>query len=158
MVVRHVNSQRSRRLHGLVPSKASWLTGQLPYVSIFDVDGEYERLTWFVSAFVLQFSIQKNSNRTNVIVDHLIVTVHETKPIPPYRPLMGVYPAEVSLYYVEIDGNNGTIAREFVPSRYYSMAVDDNPETQQYPPPIVLDDNVPGKSQFDSTQRHRPCT
>jgi hypothetical protein len=115
----------------------------MPHVSIFDVDGKYQRLTWFVSAFVLQFSIQKNSNRTNVIVDHLVVTVHETKPIPPYRQLMGVYPAEVSLYYVEIDSNNGTIPRQFVPSRYYSMAADDCPETQKYPPPIVLDDNVP---------------
>jgi len=117
----------------------------MPHVSIFDVDGEDERLTWFVSAFVLQFSVQKNSNRTNVIVDHLIVTVHETKPIPTYRPLMGVYPAEVSLYYVEIDANNGTIPREFVPSRYYSMADDDHAETQHYPPPIVLDDNVPAQ-------------
>lgn len=117
----------------------------VPHVSIFDVDGVHERLTWFVSAFVLQFSIQKNSNRTNVIVDHLVVTVHETKSIPAYRPLMGVYPAEVSLYYVEIDSNNGTIPREFVPSRYYSMAANDLPETQQYPPPIVLDDNVPAQ-------------
>ncbi|XZE44075.1 hypothetical protein SH467x_003662 [Pirellulaceae bacterium SH467] len=117
----------------------------MPHVSIFDVDGEHERLTWFVSAFVLQFSIQKNFNRTNVIVDHLVVTVHETKPILAYRPLMGVYPAEVSLYYVEIDSNNGTIPREFVPSRYYLRAFDDRPETQQYPPPIVLDDNVPAQ-------------
>lgn len=117
----------------------------MPHVSIFDVDGGQERLTWFVSAFVLQFSIQKNFNRSNVIVDHLVVTVHETKPIPVYRPLMGVYPAEVSLYYVEIDFNTGTIPREFIPSRYYSMAGDDRPETQQYPPPIVLDDNAPAQ-------------
>jgi hypothetical protein len=117
----------------------------MPYVSIFDVDGEQERLTWFVSAFVLQFSVQKNHSRANVIVEHLVVTVHETQPIPPYQPLVGVYPAEVSLYYVEIDANNGKISREFVPSRYYTKASETGPETQQYPPPIVLDDDVPAQ-------------
>jgi hypothetical protein len=115
----------------------------VPHVSICDVDGNNERVTWFVSAFVLQFAIQKNPNRTTVIVDHLVVTVHETQPIPRYQPLMGVYPAEVSLYYVEIDSNSGIIPRDFVPSRYYTMASDDRPESQQYPPPIVLDDDVP---------------
>jgi hypothetical protein len=115
----------------------------MPHVSIFDVDEDNQRVTWFVSAFVLQFSIQKHHNRTNVIIDHLVATVHETQPIPQYRPLMGVFPAEVSLYYVEIDSNNGTIPREFIPSRYYTMASGDRSEAQQYPPPIVLDDDVP---------------
>lgn len=117
----------------------------MPYVSTFDVDGGEERLTWFVQGFVLQFSIQKNQNRTNVIVDHLIVTVHETLPIPPYQPMMGAYPAQVSLFYVEIDPNTGTTPREFIPSRFYTMADEGGTETMGYPSPIVLDDNVPAQ-------------
>ena len=133
--VARVGAQQSVLINGVT----------MPYVSIFDVDGKHERLTWFVSAFVLQFSIQKNQNRTNVIVDHLVATVHETQPIQQYRPLMGVYPSEVSLYYVEIDSNNGKISREFIPSRYYTMASENGPETQQYPPPLVLDNDVPAQ-------------
>ena len=117
----------------------------IPHVPIFDADGEHERMTWYVSAFVIQFSVQKKQNLNNAVLDHLVVTVHETKPIPPYQPLFGVYPAEVSLFYVEIDANTGTIPREFRPTRFYTQATDDAAETQHYPRPIVLDDNVPAQ-------------
>ncbi|MDY0166053.1 MAG: hypothetical protein RBS80_05885 [Thermoguttaceae bacterium] len=117
----------------------------IPHVPIFDVDGEQERMTWYISAFVIQFSIQKKQNVTSAVLDHLVVTVHETRPIPEYEPLLGVYPAEVSLFYVEIDANNGTISREFRPTRFYTQATDDSPESQHYPQPIVLDDNVPAQ-------------
>jgi hypothetical protein len=115
----------------------------IPHVPIFDADGERERITWYVSAFVIQFSIQKKPNLNTAVLDHLVATVHETKPIPEYQPLFGVYPAEVSLFYVEIDANHGTIPREFRPTRFYTQATDDSPESQQYPQPIVLDDNTP---------------
>lgn len=114
----------------------------MPYVPIFDPDNPDFRMTWFVSGFVIQFSIEKNFRRNNVIIEHLIVTVHETKEIPRYQPLMGVFPAQVSMYYVEIGPNNGTIPREFVPSRFYLVAEDES-ESQQFPPPIVLDDQLP---------------
>ena len=117
----------------------------IPYAPIFDVDEGNQRLTWFVSAFVLQFSIQKSPNRTNVVVDHLVVTVHETRPIPAYQPLMLAFPAQVSLYYVEIDSNDGTLPREFIPSRYYATGAGDQPETQHFPSPLVLDDNLPAQ-------------
>lgn len=117
----------------------------IPHVTIFDPDDKDGRITWFVSAFVLQFSIQRSPNRANVVVDHLVATVHSTKPIPEYRPLMGVYPAEVSLYYVEIDTNTTDGPREFIPSRFYTMKTTDAAEQMQYPPPVVLDDLVPAQ-------------
>ncbi len=117
----------------------------IPHVPIFDADGEHEPMTWYVSAFVIQFSIQKKQNLNNAVLDHLVVTVRETRPIPEYQPLFGVYPAEVSLFYVEIDANNGTVPREFRPTRFYTQATDGSPESQHYPNPIVLDDNVPAQ-------------
>ena len=115
----------------------------MPYVSIFNADDMDMCMTWFVSAFVIQFSIQKHQNRSNAILDHLIVTVHETKDIPKYRPLLGVFPSEVNLFYVEIDKNLGKSPREFRPTRYYSQRSDAGPEIQHYPAPLVLDDNLP---------------
>jgi hypothetical protein len=115
----------------------------VPYISIFDADDNDTRMTWFVNAFVIQFSIQKHQNRVNAVLDHLIVTVHETKDIPPYRPLFGAYPTEVTLFYVEIDKNIGKSSREFRPTRYYQQGSDAANETQHYPAPIVIDDSVP---------------
>jgi hypothetical protein len=117
----------------------------IPYAPIFDVDDKDERLTWYVTAFVIQFSIQKKPNLINAVLDHLVVTVHETKPIPKYQPLFAVYPAEVNLFYVELEANNGTTPRNFRPTRYYTRATDDTQESQHYPQPIVLDDNVPAQ-------------
>jgi hypothetical protein len=122
------------------------VSGQpIPYVSIFNADCDDERMTWYFSAFVIQFAIQKRHNLKNAVLDHLVVTVHETKTIPPYQPLFAAYPAEVSLYYVEIDANTGTIPREFRPTRFYTHATDDTPELMHYPRPIVLDDNLPAQ-------------
>ncbi|QEF98102.1 hypothetical protein Mal15_21490 [Stieleria maiorica] len=117
----------------------------IPYVSTFDADDEEEQMTWYVSAFVIQFSIQKRPSLKNAVLDHLVVTVHETKTIPEYQPLMGVYPSEVNLFYVEIDKNNGTIPREFRPTRYYTKQTDSEPEQQHYPQPMVLDDDIPAQ-------------
>ena len=117
----------------------------VPYVSIIDADDEQTNMTWYVSAFVVQFSIQKRQNLKNAVLDHLVVTVHETKPIPEYIPLLGVYPTEVNLFYVEIDKNNGTTPREFRPTRYYTKRTETEPEEQHYPQPIVLDDDVPAQ-------------
>ena len=117
----------------------------IPFVPIFDADDEDERMTCYVSAFVVQFSIQKKQNLNHSVLDHVVVTVHETRAVPQYRPLFGVYPAEVSLFYVEIDANYGTIPREFKPTRFYKKATEATPESQHYPKPIVLDDNVPAQ-------------
>ncbi len=67
---------------------------------VFDASDPDERMTWFVGAFVIQFSLQKRQERTNALMDHIIATVHETKPIPQYRPLMMVFPATTNLYYI----------------------------------------------------------
>ena len=117
----------------------------IPHAPIVNPDDEGERMTWYVSAFVIHFSIQKKANLSNAVLDHLVVTVHETKPIPRYQPLFGAYPAEVSLFYVELEANKGTTPREFLPTFYYTQATDDTPEVQHYPQPIVLDDNVPAQ-------------
>ena len=117
----------------------------IPHSPIFDVDKDGDRVTWFVSGFVVQFSIQKRQNLTHAVLDYLTVTVHETKPIPSYEILPGAYPSEVSLFYVEIDTTSGTARAQFRPSRFYTMATDDTPESKDYPRPIVLDDNLPSQ-------------
>lgn len=117
----------------------------IPYAPIFNVDDPDERITWFVSGLVIQFSIKKDQNLQQAIVEHLVVTVHETKPVPEYRSLFGVYPAQVNLFYVEIESNKRNIPREFIPTRYYTHIANSNEESQEYPPPIVLDDNTPAQ-------------
>lgn len=114
-----------------------------PFTYIFDPDHDYTNLTWFVSAMVIQFSIQKNPHLKNAVLEHLIVTVNETKPIPKYQPLMGVYPAESNMFYVEIGPNRGTTPREFRPTRYYYQASQDTPERLAFPPALVLDNDTP---------------
>lgn len=114
----------------------------IPHSTIFDPDREYENPTWFVNGFVLQFSLQKRQERVHAIADHLIVTVHETKEIPPYQSLMMVFPAETNLYYVEIDKNAGTIPREFRPTCFY-VAKSGGEIEKRFPAPLVLDDNLP---------------
>lgn len=114
-----------------------------PITYIFNPDEDDARLTWFVAAMVIQFSIQKNHQLKNAVLEHLIVNVNETKPIPEYQPLMGVYPAESNLFYVEIGPNPGTTPREFRPTRYYHQATDDSPERHDFPPALVLDDDAP---------------
>ena len=128
-------------------AQMSVLVGDLPipYVGIFDPDDSETRLTSFFSAFVVQFSVQKRQNLKNAVLDHLVVTVHETKPIPEYRSLMGAYPSEVNLFYIEIDKNNGKTPREFRPERYYTKKTDDKTEQEHYPAPIVLDDDLPAQ-------------
>lgn len=117
----------------------------VPFDYIFDPDDTQTRMTWFVSALVLQFSVQKHPSRINAIVDHLLVTVHETKEIPKYQVLYGAYPATANLFYVEIDRNKIDIAREFRPTRFYVQESGNGPERQQFPSPIVLDDQVPAQ-------------
>ena len=116
-----------------------------PITYLFDADADNAKLSWFVSAMVIQFSIQKNHMLKNAVLEHLIVTVNETKPIPEYRPLMGVYPAETNLFYVEIGPNPGKISREFRPTRFYYQAMEDEPERRDFPPAIVLDDDTPAQ-------------
>lgn len=116
----------------------------VPFTGIFNVDAEHGRLTWFVSAMVIQFSVVKHHTLINATLDHLVVTVHESKAIPPYRMLFGVYPATASLYYVEIDKNSGHLPREFRPTRYFHRISDDSStEEERFPAPLVLDDNIP---------------
>ena len=79
-----------------------------PITYNFDADADNAKLTWFVSALVIQFSIQKHFQLKNAVLEHLIVTVNETKPIPEYRPMMGLYPSEANLFYVQIGPNTGT--------------------------------------------------
>jgi len=116
-----------------------------PITYEFDADAEDAKLSWFVSAMVIQFAIRKNHMLRNAILDHLVVTVNETKPIPKYQPLMGVYPAETDLFYVEIGPNPGTTPREFRPTRFYYKATDTEPERREFPPAIVLDDDTPAQ-------------
>jgi len=117
----------------------------IPYVPIVDADDEQNNMTWYVNAFVVQFSLQKRQNLKNAVLDHLVVTVHETKPIPEYRPLLGVFPTEVNMFYVEIDSNNGKTPREFRPTRYYTKRTETESEEHHYPQPIVLDDDLPAQ-------------
>lgn len=116
-----------------------------PITYAFDADADNAKLSWFVSAMVIQFSIQKNCILKNAVLDHLVVSVSETKPIPQYRPLMGVYPSETNLFYVEIGPNPGTTPREFRPTRYYYKATDHEPERRDFPPAIVLDNDTPAQ-------------
>lgn len=116
-----------------------------PYAPIVEAGGEdAENLTCFVSAFVLQFSILKKSNLGNAVVDHLVVTVHETKPVPKYEMLFGAYPADVSLFYVDIEPNNGLIPREFRPTRFL-LGDGEGSAEEKYPQPVVIDDNTPAQ-------------
>ncbi len=116
----------------------------IAYASIIDVDEKCARPTWFVNGFVVQFSLQKRQERAYAVVEHFVVTVHESKDVPQYQPLMMVFPAEVNLYYVEIDRNPGSLSREFRPSRYY-LHKEDGGSEQQYPSPLVLNDNLPAQ-------------
>ena len=116
-----------------------------PITYNFDADADNAKLTWFVSALVIQFSIQKHFQLKNAVLEHLIVTVNETKPIPGYRPMMGLYPSEANLFYVQIGPNTGTTPREFRPTRFYYKADDDNPERHEFPPALVLDNDTPNQ-------------
>lgn len=111
----------------------------IAYASILDLDDPESRPTWFVNGFVVQFSLLKHPNRTSVLVEHLIVTVHETKPIPRYKPLIMAYPLEISLYYVEIAPNAGQTPRQFTPNAFY-VADQSGEQTGQFPNALVLDD------------------
>lgn len=115
----------------------------IPYAPIFDPDVNGARVTWFVSGFVIQFLIQKRQNLVNAVLEHLVVTVHETKPVPKYQYFFAVYPAEANLFYVEIEASKGAISREFIPTRYYTKAIDGVSEMQHYPSPLVLNDDFP---------------
>lgn len=115
----------------------------IPFTYAIDADASNAKLTWFVSAMVIQFSIQKNHMLKNAVLEHLIVSVHESKAIPEYEMPYGIYPAETNLYYVEIGSNRGSIPREFRPTRFYHQATDSQNERWEFPPPIVLDDDLP---------------
>jgi hypothetical protein len=78
-------------------------------------------------------------------MDHLVVTVHETKPVPQYQMLYGIYPAEVSLFYVDIEANKGKVPIEFRPQKYVIRDPDKNSEATEFPSPMVLDDDVPAQ-------------
>lgn len=117
----------------------------IPHTNIVDPERDNEKLTWFVNAFVIQFSIVKRANLTHVSVDHLLVTVHETKEIPDYQPILMVYPAEADLYFVEIDKNANQTPREFRPTRFYYKATDDIDERAEFPPSLIIDDEKPAQ-------------
>ncbi len=116
----------------------------IAYAAIFDATAEGARPTWFVNGFVVQFSLQKRQDRTHAIAEHFVVNVHDTKPIPEYRPLMMVFPCEVNLFYVEIDANYELMPREFRPTQY-CVAGKSGEVEQRFPAPLVLDDNLPAQ-------------
>ncbi|VTR91847.1 Uncharacterized protein OS=Candidatus Methylomirabilis oxyfera GN=DAMO_2872 PE=4 SV=1 [Gemmata massiliana] len=115
---------------------------RIAHTTIFNATDPHERMTMFIGAFVIQFSLLKRQERSNAIVEHFVATVHETQPIPQYRPLMMVYPATTNLYYIEIDKNPDGLPREFRPLQYYTHTPDGSSE-QRFPAPLVLDDNLP---------------
>ncbi len=117
----------------------------IPHTYIFDPDAAGSRLTWFVSALVIQFSVARKHTLKQAIIDHLTAIVHETKPIPKYKRLMQVFPAQASLFYIDLDVPGGMQRREFRPNRYFVQATGENPETEQFPPTLVLDDDVPAQ-------------
>jgi hypothetical protein len=117
----------------------------IPHTYLFDATDENAKLSWFVNAFVIQFSILKKPNLKYVSMDHLLVTVHETKEIPEYQRVFMVYPAEADLFYVEIDKNAGRSPREFRPDRFFYRRTDDAPERAVYPPTLVIDDDTPAQ-------------
>ena len=117
---------------------------RIAHTSIFDAGAPNAQMTWFVGAYVIQFSLQKRQERSVAIMDYIVATVHETQPIPQYKPLMMVFPASTSLYYIEIDKNPGTIAREFRPLRYCVHSADGASE-DRFPAPLVFDDNIPAQ-------------
>lgn len=118
---------------------------RFPFTYIFDPDDNNERVTCFVAAIVVQFSIQKNYYLKSAVLEHLVVTVHETKPIPKIHPLFEAYPAETNLFYVQISPNNGITRREFRPTRYYHQATQEQSERHEFPPAIVLDNDAPAQ-------------
>lgn len=53
-----------------------------------------------------------------------------------------LFPAEASLYYIDLDVPEGMHRREFRSNRYFVRATGDAPETEQFPPTMVLDDDI----------------
>ncbi len=93
----------------------------------------------------MQFSIQKRQSLKNAVMDHLVVTVHETKPVPDYQMLYGIYPAEVNLFYLDIEPNKGRMPIEFRPQKFVVRDTERNSESTQFPNPVILDDDVPSQ-------------
>jgi hypothetical protein len=127
------------------PDYRAYVNGSpIPFAPIFKPESEEQwGVTCFFSALVMEFSILKHPTKTITCVDHLLVTVHETRKIPEFKRAALAYPAFASLFYVELEKNIDGIPRRFRPTRYYEKANGDIPEKQSFPPKIVLDDNVP---------------
>jgi hypothetical protein len=140
------SAERVRVRHPVVrigPNFAGVFDGQpVPTAEIFNPDDSTSRLTFFISAFVVQFSILKHPTRAVTSVNHLVVTVHQTKDVPSYRPLAMAFPGLASLFYVEIDKCHDGLPRTFRPTRYCEQPTEGE-ESPTFPPSIVLDDNLP---------------
>lgn len=117
----------------------------IPHTYIIDPNAVDSRLTWFVSALVVQFAIEKKHTLKHAVIDHFTAIVHETRPIPKYQRLMQAFPAEASLYYIDLDVPAGMQRREFRPNRYFVKAHEGAPEAEQFPPTMVLNDDTPAQ-------------
>jgi hypothetical protein len=117
---------------------------RIPHTSIFDPDTDGQPPTWFVNGFVVQFGIKKREELSYVVFDFIQATVYETRPIPTYQPLMLVYPAETSLYYIEIADNPPGIPRQFRPTRFY-QTTEPHKADLKFPTPLVIDSAVPAQ-------------
>jgi hypothetical protein len=115
-----------------------------PSTYIFDPDEDGLPPTWFVSGFVVRSSIRKREELARAVIEYVQATVHETLPIPAYKPLYQVFPAHTSLYYIELEPNTSNAPRVCRPQRYYEAT---SPQTAdlQFPPTLVLDDPVPAQ-------------
>ena len=45
----------------------------------------------------------KDHTLKQAVIDHLTAIVHETRPVPEYRTLRQVFPAQASLFYIDLD-------------------------------------------------------
>ncbi len=117
-----------------------------PRSIIFDEEID-DRISWFVSAFAIQFSIRNKNYLKCATVERLIISVHETRPVPEYRKYGGIcaFPVEADLFYVEVEKNVGLLPREFSPIWFCYQRRDDTPERKDFPVQLVIDDELPAQ-------------
>lgn len=73
---------------------------RLPIAPIEEPD---EDPTFYASAFVFRTVVQPADPVQTVIIQGFGAEVLNVEPVPKYRPLMGAYPTELSLYRLEFD-------------------------------------------------------
>ena len=115
----------------------------VPKALIFDPEDPNNVPTRFIGgAYAGRFKIRKRTRHRYAVLDELRVTVYERQDIPAYRPLRAVYPAETSLYMVEIDAPDADTPRTFSAERFYEVT---GPRQccQKRFSPLVLDNDIP---------------